>query len=143
MNTRNYRTWIHAASFGLILMLMPDPSLADYSIDWWTIDGGGEMGSTGGPFELSATIGQPDAGGPLLGGEFELTSGFWVAAAEPFCFGDLDENGVIGLSDLATLLGSYGQTSGMTYEDGDLDGDGDVDLSDLAFLLSLYGTICP
>ncbi|MHC4696916.1 MAG: hypothetical protein ACYTFA_09250 [Planctomycetota bacterium] len=47
----------------------------DYAIDWYTIDGGGAMRSTGGDFELSGTIGQPDAG-VLTGGEFELSGGF-------------------------------------------------------------------
>jgi len=47
-----------------------------YSIDWFTIDGGGGT-STGGVFALSGTIGQPDAGGPMSGGNFSLTGGFW------------------------------------------------------------------
>jgi hypothetical protein len=59
------------------------------------------------------------------------------------CFGDLDGDDDIDLSDLATLLANYGTTSGAAYEDGDLDGDGDVDLSDLAALLAVYGTTCP
>ena len=62
---------------------------------------------------------------------------------EPDCFGDLDGDNDIDLSDLAQLLSNYGMTSGATYEDGDLDEDGDVDLSDLAALLAVYGTTCP
>ncbi|MBU0716746.1 MAG: hypothetical protein KJ749_00725 [Planctomycetes bacterium] len=58
------------------------------------------------------------------------------------CFGDLDADGDVDLADLARLLGQYGETSGMTYEDGDLDGDGDVDLADLAELLGVYGEVC-
>ena len=54
--------------------------------------------------------------------------------------GDLDGDGVVGLSDLAQLLGHYGTTDGALYEDGDLDGDGDVDLADLAALLGNYGS---
>ena len=59
------------------------------------------------------------------------------------CFGDLDGDGDIDLSDLAQLLANYGITSGAEYEDGDLDGDGDVDLGDLAALLAVYGTTSP
>ena len=41
------------------------PGVADYDVSWHTIDGGGEMWSTGGDYELSGTIGQPD--GSLAG----------------------------------------------------------------------------
>jgi len=117
----------------------------DFAIDWWTIDGGGDMWTTGGEFELSGTIGQPDASTTVMtGGDFELAGGFWAGAAEDeFCFGDLDGDNDVDLADLAQLLGNYGMTSGATYEDGDLDGDGDVDLADLAALLAVYGTTCP
>ena len=43
-----------------------------FAIDWHTIDGGGKISSTGGGFELSATIGQADAG-IMTGGGFQLT----------------------------------------------------------------------
>lgn len=53
------------------------PGLAgaqDFSLDWFTMAAGGE--SSGGDLELSATVGQPDAG-DLLGGDFAITGGFW------------------------------------------------------------------
>ena len=53
-----------------------------YSIAWSTIDGGGGT-STGGVFTVSGTIGQPDAGGPMTGGNFSLTGGFWALYAVP------------------------------------------------------------
>ena len=116
----------------------------DFAIDWYTVDGGGEMWTTGGDYELSGTIGQSDASLTVItGGDFELTGGFWAGAAEePFCFGDLDGDNDIDLADLAQLLSNYGTPSGAVYEDGDLDGDGDVDLADLAALLAVYGTMC-
>jgi hypothetical protein len=58
------------------------------------------------------------------------------------CFGDLDGDDEVGLSDLAQVLANFGAPSGVSYEDGDLDGDGDVDLSDLAALLAVYGNDC-
>jgi hypothetical protein len=54
--------------------MMEDPQ--SYSIDWFTIDGGGGT-STGALYSVSGTIGQPDAGGPLSGGIYSLTGGFW------------------------------------------------------------------
>ena len=52
---------------------------ADYSIDWFTIDGGGGT-STNGQYSLSGTIGQPDAG-VMSGGNFTLQGGFWGVVA--------------------------------------------------------------
>ena len=47
-----------------------------YSLDWFTIDGGGGT-STAGVYAVSGTIGQPDAGTPLTNGPYVLTGGFW------------------------------------------------------------------
>ena len=47
-----------------------------YSIDWSTIDGGGGV-STGSTYQVSGTIGQPDASGTMSGGNYTLTGGFW------------------------------------------------------------------
>jgi hypothetical protein len=54
-----------------------------YSIDWFTIDGGGGT-STGGVYSVSGTLGQPDAG-TMRGGDYSLLGGFWgvVAAQTP------------------------------------------------------------
>jgi len=52
----------------------------DYRIDWWTVDGGGGT-STGGVYAVSGTIGQPEAGGPMIGGNYTLTGGFWSLLA--------------------------------------------------------------
>ena len=51
-----------------------------YSIDWYKIAGGGGT-STGGVYSVSGTIGQHDAGGPMTGGNFSLTGGFWALYA--------------------------------------------------------------
>lgn len=47
-----------------------------FSIDWFTIDGGGGT-STGGAYSISGTIGQPDAG-TMSGGSYSLAGGFWA-----------------------------------------------------------------
>lgn len=52
---------------------------AEYTIDWFTIDGGGGT-STGGIYSLSGAIGQPDAGS-MSGGNFTLQGGFWGVVA--------------------------------------------------------------
>jgi hypothetical protein len=48
----------------------------NYTIDWQKISGGGGT-STGGVYTVSGTIGQHDAGGPMTGGNYSLTGGFW------------------------------------------------------------------
>ena len=48
-----------------------------YSIDWFKIAGGGGT-STGGVYQLSGTIGQPDVGPVMTNGQFSVTGGFWV-----------------------------------------------------------------
>src|SRR5690242_15049994 len=54
-----------------------------YSIDWFTIDGGGGT-STGGVYQVSGTIGQPDAGPTMSGGNYSIDGGFWglIAAVQ-------------------------------------------------------------
>jgi hypothetical protein len=53
-----------------------------YAIDWFTVDGGGGT-STGGVYSVSGTIGQHDASGPVSGGNYSLTGGFWSLFAVP------------------------------------------------------------
>ena len=55
-------------------------SAQSYSIDWFTIDGGGGT-STGGVYSVTGTIGQPDAGPTMSGGTFTLDGGFWAIDA--------------------------------------------------------------
>ncbi len=57
-------------------------SAQSYSINWYKIAGGGGT-STNGPFALSGTIGQPDAGAAMSGGSFSVTGGFWSVQAVP------------------------------------------------------------
>jgi hypothetical protein len=57
---------------GPVILAAPDGGL---SIPWWTVDGGGGT-STGGQFDLSGTVGQPDAA-VLAGDSYVLSSGFW------------------------------------------------------------------
>jgi hypothetical protein len=58
-------------------LLLPAIGFAQsYTIDWHKIAGGGGT-STNGQYSLSGTVGQPDAGGPMNGGNYSLTGGFW------------------------------------------------------------------
>jgi len=71
----------------------------------------------------------------------DLNANGVMDACECLAMGDLDLDGVVGLTDLAILLADYGCTASNCP--ADLDSDGDTDLSDLALLLANYGTECP
>ncbi len=117
------RYWTLAALVALVALPVTPAVGQALSIPWWTIDAGGGMRSTGGDFELSGTIGQPDAG-TMSGGDFELTGGFWaatdaapqvvhgVSAATSPCTGYIDpriesDNGVdanLGVSEVTFVF---------------------------------------
>ena len=59
----------------LLVELAAASSGGDYTLDWYTIDGGGGT-SAGGDYSLSGTIGQPDAGA-MSGGDYAVSGGFW------------------------------------------------------------------
>lgn len=63
-----------ALGFQLLLAALP-LGAQNFTLDWFTIDGGGGS-SAGGAFAVSGTIGQPDAGA-MTGGSYSLTGGFW------------------------------------------------------------------
>ncbi len=58
-------------------LLLALAAQGQYAIDWHTMDGGGGT-STGGVYELTGTIGQPDAGPTQQGGDIALQGGFWA-----------------------------------------------------------------
>ncbi len=63
-------------SSGLAVAMMATVAQAQqYSVSWYTVDGGGGALS-GGAFTAVATVGQADAGA-MSGGAFELSGGFW------------------------------------------------------------------
>jgi hypothetical protein len=66
----------------IALLALAGTARAQFTIDWYTIDGGGAMNLAGGTFTLSGTAGQPDAG--LLGGG-RIAGGFWglIAPSPP------------------------------------------------------------
>ena len=98
-----------------------------------TVDGGGVMRSTGDDYELSGSIGQPDAG-TMTGGGFELKGGFWFESPPADC----DDDGLVSLFDHETLtsclLGPGGGIGAGPCPCFDVDRDGDITLSDYAQL---------
>ena len=68
------------------------------------------------------------------------TETWLVSGLPPRCAADLNNDRVVDLADLATLLSSFGCVSEPCP---DLSGDGETALEDLALLLALFGTDCP
>jgi len=136
-------------TLGLVLTLVAGGTgpRGSFGIDWFTIDGGGALFTTAGNFELSGTIGQPDAGPVMTGGNFELVGGFWPGIGGPLP-GDFDGDGDVDLSDFVTFQLCFGGSNNPPAAtcppgvDADLDGDGDVDLADfLIFQQNFTGSL--
>lgn len=66
---------------------------------------------------------------------------FMFPQQPPACPGDADGDGMVGLSDVATLIGNWGASG--PGQVGDLDGDGTVGLGDLALVINNWGVTCP
>lgn len=116
-----------------------------YTVDWSTIDGGGTINSTGGTFDLSGTIGQPDAQvAPVMsGGSFELTGGFWPVTQVCYCLSDLNHDGKKDGSDIQQFLACV--LSGGDCTCADADAANGLTLDDVPVFVSslLDGTGCP
>ena len=124
------------------LALAPAAYAQDFDLSWHTIDGGGEMFTSGGDFELSGTIGQPDAGA-MIGGEFELVSGFWAIALgdSPPCDPcDMNCDGDVNAFDIEPFLDLlFSHELPCNVCAGDLNGDGAVNAFDIEpFLNCLF-----
>jgi hypothetical protein len=69
------------APFLLLGLLMPALGFAQsYTLDWYNISGGGGT-STNAIYQVSGTIGQPQAGGVMSGGAYSVAGGFWSLLA--------------------------------------------------------------
>ena len=99
-----------------------------YEITWSTIDGGGST-STGGPYELTGTIGQHDTG-VSSAEEYVLSAAFW-----PGTFGC-----IVNLTDLRLFAEQWLLTGNVA---ADFDEDGTVDIEDFAILAAWWYDQCP
>lgn len=108
-----------------------------YDLSWHTIDGGGATSSTGGPFELSGTIGQPDAA-VMQGGAFLLTGGFWFELVPGDCNADGGVNRYDYADFNACLTGPAGPAPAGPCRCFDVNRNQTVELADFAELQVSY-----
>ena len=134
---RRYRTDLAAvATFAAVTSTAAALGTRALDLEWFTVDGGGVMFSTGGGFDLSGTIGQPDAG-VMNGGDFKLTGGFWF----PQIPADCNSDGGVNLYDYGDFKACMaGPDGGLEPSCAcfDLDADGDVDLEDMGAFQRLF-----
>lgn len=76
------RNFMKLGSIVLFFSLAGGAALADYSMLWFNMSGGGGM-STNSQYSLRGTIGQPDAGGAMTNGTYSVNGGFWVVTFVP------------------------------------------------------------
>ena len=74
------KTWRKLVALLAVFGVALGASAQGYSIDWYKVSGGGGT-STGGVNSVSGTIGQPEAGAAMSGGNYSLTGGFWALYA--------------------------------------------------------------
>lgn len=113
-----------------------------YQITSHTIDGGGTSNLSGGVFMLSGTIGQPDAGGPLVGGILELHGGFWPGViGRPPCLADLAAPfGTLNFFDVATYISFYNAADPAADLAAPF---GSFNFFDVAAFIGFYNAGCP
>ena len=116
-------------------------SAQPYSLDWYTIDGGGGT-SAGGVYQISGTIGQHDAGTTLASDTFVLVGGFWAGVGG---------NGPCNLADFAVPFGTLDffdvQAFLSAFASGapssDVNGDLMYDFFDVLAFLQAFSAGCP
>jgi hypothetical protein len=102
---------------------------------------GGGTARSGLPSAFRIFAGGGFSGDPYRGNTVAIDN-LGLLAWSSDCPGDVNDDGVVNLPDLAILLGNLGSGNGRLHTDGDLTCDGDVDLPDLTALLNVYGSIC-
>ncbi len=117
-----------------------------FDLTWSTIDGGGAMSSTGGGFDLSGTIGQPDAQSAVMaGGAFTLTGGFWPVAQVCYCLADMNGDGKKDGRDIQQFVACVVASGNGSCSCADADAINGVTPADVPVFVSdlLAGPNCP
>lgn len=129
----------------LCLFATAAPALAqvggNYSIDWHTIDGGGQTLQIGVSQEhieyvVGSSVGQIDAVGPVCADPYILIGGFWAAALP--CPVDFDSDGFLTGTDFDLYI--------VSFEEGgraaDFDCDGFVTGLDFDYFIQAFERGC-
>lgn len=141
---------------GMIVAAAAVPAaFGQFSVGWYSIDGGGRMDSAGGGWSCGSTSGQADAGSfaaPMAGGPWQVAGGFWaVAAPLSTVAGDLDCDGALNNFDIDAFVlaitdpaGYAAAHPGCPISNADMNGDNAVNNFDIDFFVLCLSTgQCP
>ena len=134
----------------LLVVGIPVAYAQTYSSGWSTIGPGLGVSDpgVGGVYKSSGSISHLGATGPMTGGSYTATSGFWVVLT-PSCHPDLDGDGDVDGNDFLTFSTCYNGSLNPARPacpnlSADLDHDGDVDGNDfLTFSTCYNGSLNP
>lgn len=127
------RSVMFAAIFAITVAC---PAFSQFDVKWNTTDAGGGS-SFGGPWEITGTIGQPDAG-KTLNGITVLSGGFWSGVVHGVLIADMNCDGAVNNFDIDPFV--FALTDAGAYQAlypncdilaGDINGDGAVNNFDI------------
>lgn len=122
------------------LPALAGPAGGSFEITWYTIDAGGINAASGGDFELSGTVGQPDSGPVMTGGQFSLAGGFWPGVNNaPACSADLTNDGMLNFFDVSVFLTAFNMMDPIA----DFTNDGLFNFFDVSEFLTAFSMGCP
>lgn len=120
----------------LTLLACTSSALAQFDVSWTTIDAGGDA-SYGGPWQITGTIGQPDAAA-VGGSPIQIAGGFWPGVSNQVLIGDLNCDGTVNNFDIDPFV--FALTDSAAYQAlfpncdilaADINGDGSVNNFDI------------
>ena len=118
-------------------VLIAANALAQPTIDWHTVDGGGGR-STGVIFTITGTIAQADACDTLSGSTFSIGGGFWTIHASPTCAADFNSDGSVDFFDYLDFVDAFSSS----VPSADFNHDGSIDFFDYLDFVDLFSVGC-
>lgn len=115
---------------------------ATYNLDWWSINGGGDVAASSASYQMGMSVGQSVAGA-ASSASYGMGIGFWYgAAAAAACpitaTGDVNVNGSITSADIIYLVGYVfkgGAAPLPCAAAGDVNCNGSVTSADIIYLV--------
>lgn len=122
-------------------------SMANYAIDWYSINGGGAINATSTNYQMGASIGQSVAG-TASSANYQMGIGFWYGAGGgDGCncpnLNDPDPNGVPDIVDVGLVINRAFRGAAALLDPGcpqertDVDGSGATDIVDVGLYINV------